>query len=44
MFQDDYELGMRAAIALYVENETNEDNFVRILKFKHWIQGGKRER
>lgn len=32
---DALELGMRVAVALFVENETNEENFIRILNFKH---------
>lgn len=35
LIEDDSELGLRVAVALFVENVTEPDNFVRILKTKH---------
>ena len=39
--EDDSELGLRVAVALFVENVTEPDNFIKILKTKHRIGGGK---
>lgn len=33
--QDDLELGLRVACALYVENQTSPNNFLQILDFKY---------
>lgn len=33
--RDDWELGIRVACAFFVENVTEPDNFVKILKLKH---------
>lgn len=35
LIQDDLELGLRVACALYVENETSDDNFIRLLSMKY---------
>lgn len=37
---DDLELGMRIACCFIAENETDPDNFIRILKFKHQYHKG----
>lgn len=40
--QDDWELGLRVASALYAENVTEPDNFIKILKFRHrWVSDRK---
>lgn len=32
---DEWELGLRVAVALFVENVTEPDNFIRIMKLRH---------
>jgi hypothetical protein len=32
---DDWELGLRVACALYMENHTSKENFLGILEFRH---------
>lgn len=36
--QDESELGLRVACALFVENVTDKENFLRILKFQYSLR------
>lgn len=35
---DDWELGMRVAVSLFVENVTDSENFIRILSTQYRIR------
>lgn len=38
MDRDDWELGLRVAVALFVENVSEPENFIKILTLKHKIR------
>lgn len=42
MDRDEWELGLRVACALFVENVTEPDNFIKIMKLRHrWVEDKK---